>query len=122
MPRSLEDFYRKLVEKHGGKRVAPLLEVLPELEAEINRHGLYRFTSHEILRITPHVENAERVQDDLISIVPDECGKARVFFQKKEDTDKIMVLFGKGGVLVDYKHLASTLSPHFHNLAAKKVR
>lgn len=90
MTPSFENFYRKLVEEHGWKRVASLLEVLPELEAEIERHGLQKFRSREILRITPIAEYP--FSDDLISIVPDECGMARVFFQKKEDIDKTMVL------------------------------
>jgi hypothetical protein len=117
MPHSFENYYRKLVKKHGWQRVAPLLEVLPELEAEIGRHGLHKFKSHEILRITPNFQDP--FKDDIISIFPDECGMARVFFQKKEDADKVMVLFGKGGVLVEYKKLVSTLSPHFKKLAEK---
>jgi hypothetical protein len=120
MTRSLESFYRKLVEEHGCKRVAPLLEVLRELEVEIERHKLQKFKSHEILRITPIAEYP--FSDDLISIVPDECGMARVFFQKKEDHDKTMVLFSKGGILVEYRELVSMLAPHFKELAKKRTR
>ena len=119
MGRSLTEFYSNLLHKYDGwDRVAPLLEVLPELEAEINRHGLHRFTSHEILRISPNAENP--IHADLISIVPDKCGMARVFFQKKDDVDKVMVLFGNGGTLMEYKNLTSTLSPHFKKLAETK--
>lgn len=119
MRKTLTEFYRNLLEHDGWERVAPLLEVLPELEAQINQHGLHRFTSHEILRISPNAKNP--VQDDLISIVPDKSGKARVFFQRKQDPDKVMVLFGDGGTLVEYANLASYLSPHFEKLAERKT-
>lgn len=117
MRKSLTDFYRNLLKKHGWDRVEPLLQVLPELEAEIDRHGLHKFTSHEILRISANAQNP--VQSDLVSIVPDKCGLARVFFQKKDDVDKVMVLFSDGGTLMEYKSLTSTLSPHFKRLADK---
>jgi hypothetical protein len=119
MTGSFENFYRKLLEVHGCKRVAPLLEVLPKLEAAINQHGLQKFKSHEILRVTPRAEYP--FQDDLISIVPDECGMARVFFQKKEDPEKIMILFSKGGTLVAYEDLVTFLLPHFEKLSEKKT-
>jgi hypothetical protein len=95
--------------------------VLPELEAEIGHHGLHVFTSHEVLRISPHAEFHKWAQDDLISIVPDECRMARVFFQKKDDVDKVTVLFGNSGTLMEYPSLASALSPHFKRLAENKT-
>ena len=118
MSRSFENIFRTLLEKHGWKRVAPLLEILPELEAEIDRHGLQKFMSHEILRITPCARYP--FDDDIISIVPDKCNMARVFFQRKGDVDKVMVLFGDGGILVEYKQLVSMLSPHLKKLAENK--
>src|SRR5436190_17915531 len=89
MKRALHDFYGASVYKHGWKHVAPLLNVIPAIESEIQKRELTAFTSHEILCVSSQTTYPEWFDDDMLSIVPDRSGVARVLFQTKEDHNRI---------------------------------
>jgi hypothetical protein len=117
------DFYTELVRKKGWAHIAPLLDLLPTIEAETQSRGLNIFTSHEVLRITPHTEYSEWTHDDILSIVPDRSGVARVVFQTKEDLNlkiPIVDVFEKGGSLIPYHELIAAIIPYLEKLAQKK--
>ena len=122
MKRSLHDFYSNLVFKYGWKHVAPLLGVVAAIEAEIQKRQLAVFTAHEILRVTPHKTHADRMEDDILSIVPDRSGVARVIYQNKSDRQKLPVweFLEKGGAAVSYDTLVSTIIPDLERLAQKR--
>src|SRR5262245_6377101 len=120
--RTLHDFYGDLVFKHGWKHIAPLLDVVAAVEAEIQKRQLAVFTSHEILRVTPHATHSDRLEDDILSIVPDRSGVARVIYQNKSDREKLPVweFLEKGGSAVSYDSLVSTIIPYLERLAQKR--
>ena len=122
MKKTLTEFYGDLVRKHDWQHLAPLLDSLPAIEVEIGSRGLNTFTSHEVLRITPHTECSEWTQDDILSIVPDRSGVARVIFQTRADQKKMSIvdLFEKGGSATPYQDLISTILPYLDVLAQKK--
>jgi hypothetical protein len=122
MKRSLHDFYGDLVHKHGWKHVAPLLDVLPAVETEIQKRRLAVFTSHEILRVAPNEVHADRVEDDILSIVPDRSGVARVIYQSKSDRQTLPAweFLDRGGLVVSYEALVSTIVPYLEQLAHKR--
>jgi len=119
--RTLHDFYSDLVFKHGWKHIAPLLDVVVAVEAEIQKRGLTVFTSHEMLRVSPRATHREWFDDDLLSIVPDRSGVARVLYQHKGDHQQLGVVdfLEKGGTAVAYSELVPTIIPYLERLGQK---
>lgn len=122
MKRSLHDFYDDLVHKHGWEHVAPLLDVVGAVETEIQKRHLSVFTSHEILRVTPHEAHVDRMGDDILSIAPDRSGFARVVYQSKSDRQALPIweFLDRGGAEVSYETLVSTIIPYLERLAHKR--
>ena len=122
MKRTLHDFYSDFVFKHGWKHIAPLLDVVVAVEAEIQKRGLTVFTSHEMLRVSPHPTHRDWFDDDLLSVVPDRSGVARVLYQSRDDPQKVGVVdfLEEGGTAVAYSELVSTIIPHLERLAQKR--
>ena len=122
MKQSLQDFYCNLVHQHGWKHIAPMLDVIPAIETEIQKRGLSVFTAHEILRVTPHEAHAERIEDDILSIAPDRSGFARVIYQSKIDRQALPIVefIDRGGSQVSYAELVSTVIPHLERLAHQR--
>ena len=121
--KNLQDFYEDLVHKDGWKHIAPLLRALPQIEREIQLRGLNSFTSHEVLRVTPHADYPDWGRDDILSIVPDRSGLARVIFQTKADLSlkiPIVDVFEKGGSLVPYDELVPIVIPYLEKLAQNR--
>jgi hypothetical protein len=120
--RSLQDYYGNFVHKHGWKHIAPLLDVIAPIETEIQKRGLFVFTSHEILRVTPHETHADRMEDDILSITPDRSGFARVIYQNKCDRQALPIdeFLDRGGSEVSYESLVSNIIPYLERLAQKR--
>jgi hypothetical protein len=121
--RTLPNFYADLIHKEGWKHIAPLLDALPMIEAEIRSRKLNAFTSHEVLRVTAHAEYSEWVHDDILSIVPERSGVARVIFQTEADRNlkiPIVDVFEQGGSLIRYDKLIPTIIPYLEKLAQRK--
>ena len=120
--RTLHDFYSDFVYKHGWSHIAPLLDVISVIESEIQKRNLTKFTSHEMLCVSSQATYPEWFDDDILFIVPDRSGVARVLFRVKEDRDKMgpVDFLEKGGTAVPYEELLLTIIPHLEKLAQRK--
>lgn len=122
MKKTLHEFYRDLVFNHDWKHIAPFLDVITAVETEIHQRGLTAFTSHEMLRISPHAQPCDWFKEDMLYIMPDRSGSARVLYVSQEDNKKIgaMDFYQGGGLTVPYDHLIPSIIPNLERLARKQ--
>lgn len=106
-----ETFYRAMA---PAGQFGPMADLMPSLQAELQRRGLTAFTSHATFCISRHTAYPEGSEGALVRIWPHHTGLAQVVFDEAEDgldDNKPIVDFRDLGELVPYAGVLARLQP-----------